>query len=81
MLGAGSASLAAGVCHEQSLDLVPVLSINDGFMLAFVAAILVRYAADVNRIRKDAVEVSAAERSSSRLRSVEHRAKVRSPRR
>ena len=38
MLGAGSASLAAGVHCELSLDLVPGLSINDGLMLAFVAA-------------------------------------------
>ena len=45
MLGAGAATLAAGVSGELRLDLVPGLSVNDPIMLAFIAATLMWNAA------------------------------------
>ena len=76
MLGASSSPLAAGVHCELSLNLVPGLSVDDGFMLSFVAATLVRNAADIDRIGKNAVEVTAAERGSPRPPAIEHRAQL-----
>ena len=76
MLGVGSAPLAAGIHCELSLNLVPGLSVDDGFMFAFVAATLVWNAADIDRIGKETIEMSAAERRSSRHPSVEHRAQL-----
>src|SRR5690349_10167904 len=59
MPGAGSASFAAGVHCELSLDLVPSFSVNDGVMLSFIAAAAVRNAADIDRVGKNEIEVSA----------------------
>ena len=64
VLGIGSAPLAAGIHCKLSLDLIPGLSIDDGFMFSFVAPILVWNAADIDRTGKDAVKVPTAERRS-----------------
>ena len=78
--GAGSTPLAAGIGGKLSLNLVPGLGVNDGVMLAFVAATLVGNAADIDRIGKEAVEMSAAERCSpDRLPSSMVRSFVLSP--
>src|SRR5262245_48944487 len=76
VFGTGSAPLAAGVLGQLGLNFGPGLSINDGFMLSIVASTLVWNATDINRIGKNAVEVSAAERGSPRLPSIEHGAQL-----
>jgi hypothetical protein len=76
VLGAGSTPLPTGIHSELGLNLFPGLSVDDGVMLSLIAATLVWNAADIDRIGKEAVEVSATERGSPRLSSIEHRAQL-----
>ena len=71
VLRVGSPSLATGIGGELCLHLVPGLSVNDGIMLAFIAATLMWNAAYIESVGEDEVKVSVAERLAANPSSIE----------